>query len=233
MIDHRRLLIFAITISLIGVCALFIYSSTIEPDRVSIGDIGDGEVGSVVVTNGTINNARVLSDGSLLLSVCDISSQDCISVYIPANVHSSWEGGNLTPGTVVEVIGEVILYGEEFEITITSADDVSILAIADSVRYELWQVMESLELMDGLDIFTTGTIRNIDVIRSSGELVGTSFELVSEHDGHTIGIDCIVFDRDLTQDFDNGDIVLVGGELGFYRNKGVWQLVVETVEPSL
>jgi len=233
MIDHRRLLIFAITISLIGVCALFIYSSTIEPDRVSIGDIGDGEVGSVVVTNGTINNARVLSDGSLLLSVCDISSQDCISVYIPANVHSSWEGGTLTPGTVVEVIGEVILYGEEFEITITSADDVSILAIADSVRYELWQVMESLELMDGLDIFTTGTIRNIDVIRSSGELVGTSFELVSEHDGHTIGIDCIVFDRDLTQDFDNGDIVLVGGELGFYRNKGVWQLVVETVEPSL
>lgn len=233
MIDHRRLLILVITISLIGVCALFFYSSTIEPDPVSIEDIGDEEVGSVVITNGTINNARVLSDGSLLLSVCDISSQDSINVYIPANVHSSWEGGNLTPGTVVEITGEVILYGEEFEISISSVDDVSILAPPDTVRYELWQVMESLELMDGFEIVTTGSLRNLNVIRSSGELVGTSFELVDEHDGQTIGLDCIVFDRDLTQDFDNGDIVLVGGELGFYRNKGVWQLVVETAEHYL
>jgi len=113
MIDHRKLLMLVIAISLVGVLALFLYSATIEPMTVSIDEIDEGLVGNIVKTEGTITFAKTHSDNSLSIELTNVTTESAITVYLPKNVYGSWEGGNLTPGTHIGVQGEVALFGAE------------------------------------------------------------------------------------------------------------------------
>ena len=122
MIDHRKLLILVISISLIGVLSLFLYSTTIKPTEVQIAEINETMVGDIVKTSGMITYSRTLSDGSLSVLISNISSGVGIRVYIPENVINNWEGENLAPGAVLEVTGEVEIYGYEVEISVSSVE---------------------------------------------------------------------------------------------------------------
>ena len=230
MIDHRKLLILAVSFSLIGVLSLFIYSTTIEPRNVTIGDIDEEMVGNIVRTNGTIRTTRTLSDDSLSMQICDVTSETIINVYFTSDAHGAWDGGNLTPGTTIELCGEVELYGGSLEISVSSADDLWIISPPESNVFELWQVLESLEVLDNMNLTTSGMIYDLVVISSSGNIIGTAFEISEKHDDHTYGLNCIIFDRDVSANFTDGDRVVVSGQLGFYEYKGYWQLVIENID---
>ncbi len=230
MIDHRKLLILVIAVSLVGVLSLFLYSTTIEPMTVSIGDIDESLIGNIVKTSGMITYARTLSDNSLSIKLSNVTSGASIAVYLPNDVYGSWNGGNLTPGTQIEVQGEVELYAETLEISVSSVEDLTILSTSESNTFDLWQILESLEVLDNMNLTTSGIIFDLTVIESSGELIGTSFDISSEHENKTYSLDCIIFDQDLTTDYADWDVVNVTGKLGFYKYMGCWQLVVENIE---
>ena len=227
MIDHRKLLMLVIAISLVGVLALFLYSATIEPMTVSIDEIDEGLVGNIVKTEGTITFAKTHSDNSLSIELTNVTTESAITVYLPKNVYGSWEGGNLTPGTHIGVQGEVALFGEILEISLSSAEDLTIIATSESNIYELWQVLESLEVLDNMYLTTSGTMYDLVVIESAGELIGSSFEISQEHDNRTYSLDCIFFDQDLSAEHADGEAVTIRGTLGFYLYSGCWQLVVD------
>lgn len=230
MIDHNKLLILVITISLVGVLSLFLYSTTIEPMSVSIGEINESLVGNIVKTSGMITYTRTLSDNSLSIRTSNVTSQASILVYVPNDVYDSWTGGNLTPGTQIEVQGEVELYGGSLEISVSSIEDLIIVSVSESNTFELWQILESLDVLKNMNLTTSGTIHDLVVIESSGELIGTTFDISAEHENKTYSLDCIIFDQDLTIDYADWDVITLTGELGFYTYKGCWQIVVENIE---
>ena len=128
MLDNHKLLITVVSIALIGVLALFAYSTTIKPIKVNLDNIDTTYIGKIVTTNGTISLARILSDNSLSMEIYDFDTLSNLIVYFPASAYENWNGGNLTPGTTIEVTGEVIQYQEQMEISIASSDDVTILS---------------------------------------------------------------------------------------------------------
>jgi DNA/RNA endonuclease YhcR with UshA esterase domain len=230
MIDHRKLLILVIAVSLAGVLSLFLYSTTIEPISASIEEIDEGLIGNIVKTRGMITYARTLSDNSLSIKLSNVTSEASITVYIPNDVYGSWTGGNLTPGTHVEVLGEVELYGETLEISVSSVEDITVESTSEINTLELWQILESLEVLDNMNLTTSGTIFDLVVIESSGEVIGTSFDISAGHENKTYSLDCIIFDQDISTDYAEWDVINVTGKLGFYKYKGCWQLVVEDIE---
>jgi DNA/RNA endonuclease YhcR with UshA esterase domain len=229
MIDHKRLLVILVTLSLIGSLSLFFYSTTIKPDEFALSEITQEMAGSVVKTNGTISQARMQSDGSISMQLCDFQNATSITVYIPKDASTSIEKGNLTPGTVVWVIGEVTLYGQTLELVVNSPDDLSIISAATSQNFELWQIIESVEIFDGINVTTSGTIFDVVAIQSNGTLVGTAFELSAEHDNSTYSLACMIFGQDVSQTFADWDSVSVSGSVSYYKYKGCWQLVVDTI----
>ena len=232
MLDNKKLLITVVSLALIGVLALFVYSTTIKPVKVELESIDSAYIGKIITTNGTINSARILSDGSLSMEICDFDSLAKLKVYFPASIYEAWNGGNLTPGTTIEVTGEVIQYQEEMEISIASSDDLVVLSGPGFIRYDLWTIMDSVELFDGMEIRTNGSILDISKIESSGELVGTGFTLYQRHNNQSYSLNCIVFDRDLTDQYFDWNQINVIGDISFYTNTGSWQLVVDVIEPG-
>ena len=229
MLDNKKLLITVVSLALIGVLALFAYSTTIKPVQVELNNINSEHVGKIVTTNGTITSARTLSDGSVSMEICDIDTLTEIKVFFPSSAYESWEG-NMTPGTIIQVTGEVILYQEEIEISIASSQDVIVISESTSISYDLWVVMDSIEMFDGMNIQTNGSMLDITAIRSDGDLIGTSFSLYLRHDNQSYSLECMVFDVDLTADYDDWDMVDVNGQISYYSNYGTWQLIVNTIE---
>ncbi len=229
MLDNKKLLITVVSLALIGVLALFAYSTTIKPVQVDLESINSEHIGKIITTNGTITSSRTLSDGSISMEICDIDTLTEIKVFFPASAYESWEG-NLTPGTIIQLTGEVILYQEEIEISIASAQDVIIISQPTSISYDLWVVMDSIEMFDGMSIRTNGSMLDITAIRSDGELIGTSFTLYLRHDNQSYSLNCMAFDIDLTADYDVWDMVDVTGQISYYSNYGTWQLIVDTIE---
>jgi len=231
MIDNRKLLFTVTALALIGVTALFVYSTTIQPQAVSLDEIDNSLVGKVITTNGTITHARTLSDGSLSLEIASLNSNSVLEVYFPTSEFEGWSGGNLTPGTVIEVTGEVLLYQESLEISVSSAQDLRVIAEATESRYDLWVIMDSVEMFDGMKVRTNGTMVDMVTIYSSEQLVGTSFSLQQRLENQTYSLECMCFNQTLEQ-FEEFDAVSVTGDISFYSNKGCWQLIVELVEPE-
>ena len=229
MLDNRKLLILAVLISLIGVTSLFLYSTTIRPTEVSINDIEESMVGDIVKTDGMVTYARTLSDGSLSILVSNVSTGTSIRIYVPSGVADSWEGGNLTPGSIIEIVGEVEIYGDELEISVHSSEDLIVISASESATFELWQILESLDVLEHMNLTTGGTMYDIEVIRSSGELIGTAFTITTKYQNSTYSIDCIYFDEDLSGSFEEGDAVIVTGTLEFYKYRGAWQLIIADV----
>jgi len=120
-------------------------------------------------------------------------------------------------------------YGDEVEISVNSAEDVRVVSASVSPDFEVWQILESVEVLEHMNLTTNGVAYDIEVIESSGELIGTSFVVTVKHLNATYSLDCMYFDEDLSVTIGEGDRVTVAGVLEFYKNKGCWQLILNDV----
>lgn len=229
MIDNRGLLATVTTLAVIGVLALFIYSATLEPLAMDIGEIDQSDAGSIVRTRGTVTGTSTFPDGSSSMQMSDLNTSSSISVYIPAEAAGT---ENLVPGTVVEVLGEVSVYLESVEITVARAADITVISPPTASEFELAAVMQSIQMFDGLEISTSGEILDLDVMESSQGLVGTAFRLTSRSDNQTYYLDCLCFDRDLNELYSEWDSVRVTGVISYFANSGRWQMTVEIISPA-
>jgi DNA/RNA endonuclease YhcR with UshA esterase domain len=231
MIDNKKLLVTITVLAIVGVLSLFAYSTTIKPLELKIGEITATHAGSIIRTSGIITRASVFADGSMSLTLGDFNESSSIPVYFPSDVSKALTDENLIPGTQVRVQGEVRLYQEAVEISISRADELTILLEANGTEYELRTVMPSIQMFDGMEITTSGEILEMNAIYTQDGLLGTSFQVMQKFDNQSYYLQCMCFDQDLTQQFADWDAVRVTGTISFYDNRGYWQMVAEIVSP--
>jgi len=232
MIDNKKLLVTVTVLAIVGVLGLFAYSTTIRPLELKIGEIEASHVGTIIRTSGTIMRASTFADGSMSLTLGDFNDSSSIPVYFPSDVSKALTDKNLTPGTLVRVQGEVMLYQESVEISVSRADELTILSEANGTEYELRTVMQSIQMFDGMEITTTGEILEMNAIYTSDGLLGTSFQIMQRYDNQSYYLQCMCFDQDLTQQYADWDTVKVTGTISFYSNRGYWQMVAEIVNSA-
>jgi len=229
MIDNKKLLVIVTVLAIAGVLGLFAYSTTIQPIELRIGQITASHAGSIVRTSGTITRASTFADGSMSLTIGDFEDSTSIPVYFPSDVSKSLSNDCLVPGTQIGVEGEVRLYQESVEISVSRADDLTVISVPNGTEYPLGTVMQSIQMFDGLEVTTSGEILEIEAIYSSNTLLGTSFQITQRCDNQTYCLECMCFERDLTQQFKQWDAVQVTGTISFYANKGQWQMSADIV----
>ena len=98
------------------------------------------------------------------------------------------------------------------------------------IKYDISTIMQSIEMFDGMEVQTNGTILDMSQIYNSEGLLGTSFVLYRDYGNESYSLECMCFNRTLEQ-FEEWDEVKVTGTISFYTNKGCWQLIIELVEP--
>lgn len=229
MLDNKKLLVTVTVLALVGVLSLFAYSTTIQPLDLEIGEITPSHAGSIIRTSGIITRANIFADGSLSLTLGDFNDSTSIPVYFPSDVSKALADENLLPGTQVRVQGEVMLYQESVEISVSRADALTILSEANGTEYELRTVMQSIQMFDGMEITTSGEILEMNAIYTQDGLLGTSFQVLQKYDNQSYYLQCMCFYQDLTQQFADWDAVQVTGTISFYDNRGYWQMTVEIV----
>lgn len=227
MIDDRKLLISVTALALVGVLGLFIYSSTLEPLSLEIGEIGEEHVGKIIRTQGTLTKVRMAAGGSLSMTICDFNTSSSISVFYSPDSGSAPAG--LLPGALIRIEGEVEIYEGSVEISVAKASQITLLMPANSTEYSLHVLMESLQMFDGLNVSTTGQIADIEPIYSADGLIGTGFSIVGEFENKTYCLECFCYDRDISVSFSDWDAVIVTGRISYYTANGSWQMTAEIV----
>jgi hypothetical protein len=199
---------------------LFVYSLSLEPVEMEIGDLSTDDVGSFVSVKGMVASVRQTSGGGLSLILTD--GRDCVHVYVPEQ-RSSVED-RLLPGSLVSVKGEVQIYDGELEIYVSSPADIRIEdeSAGDSIPPGV--LAEMPETFEGETLRVHGSIRHIRVMRDAeSEVIGTSFDLSS--DGYEIP--CIVFGWDWEadpMDIAENRLTVFEATWSYYSREASWQL---------
>ncbi len=226
MIDNRKLLAIVIVLSLVGVISLFFYSASIKPKQVGISEMNENLVGSLVQLNGTISRISTFDSGATSIELVDLGTNATITIFLNADISEVWlSTADPIPGATLEATGVVEIYNDEYEIVIGTSEDIKIIEPATSNSVQIWQLLASPEIFDGMTVAVKGEVRSYDTI--SG---GAIFNLRAEQDNSTYYLSCVVFEDDIVKDLGNGISVEVIGEFGYYQNMGNWQVVVDGEE---
>ncbi|MCK4756874.1 MAG: OB-fold nucleic acid binding domain-containing protein [Thermoplasmata archaeon] len=227
MLDNRKLLAVAITVSIIGVAALFFYAASIDPEPLAISEIGDDDIGSLVTVNGTVRTFRSLDDGSISYEIVDLDTNASIVVYV--NTKAAESTGNSVdsagPGCVIQATGTVEKYQDVFEIVVSSGGNFFIISDASENRMPIWLLLSSPELCDGMTVWTNGTLHDPYLFDE-----GMGFELAENYEGKAYYLSCVCFDEEILLDYDIGDELSVLGTFQYYEPTGSWQLVIDGEE---
>lgn len=125
--DRKGIVALIAAASVLSLTALYLYSLTIGPTAVPIGDLHDGMVGQWVETVGQVKEARLSSSG-LLLRLMDPLDYSEVAAFVPMKTYEGiQEREDILPGAEVVVRGEVQLYRGELEIVIASPGDLTIV----------------------------------------------------------------------------------------------------------
>ncbi len=232
MLDNRKLLYTVTVLAVIGVLGLLAYSATLGAVELDIAEIQRSHEGSVIVTSGMVTDARTFPGGSVSLTLSDVNASASVGIFISPEVAQGVANCSLIPGSVLSVRGVISFYLEKPEITISRPGDITLLAESGIIEYDLGVVMNAIELFDNIEVTTTGQITDMNVIASSGEILGTSFTLKGTTDNRTYYLDCMFYDKDLTALHSDWDRVRVAGTINYQQNRGCWQMTVEIINPA-
>ncbi len=112
--------------AIISLGALYLYSLSIGPTALPIGDLRDELVGRLVETVGVVDEVHLSSSGIRLLLMDPLDYAEIVA-FARRDVYEAFqEREALVPGAEVWVRGELQLYRGELEILISSAADITI-----------------------------------------------------------------------------------------------------------
>jgi DNA/RNA endonuclease YhcR with UshA esterase domain len=227
--DRRVMLAVATVLSFTGVLGLYFYSCSVQPILVQIGDVGAGDVGSVVKTRGHIMELYQTSAGDVMLEMVNLDDGASITVYIPENVFSEFgEKGALISGAEIEAVGEVQEYQGEMELVIDSATDLVIIQYPNEADLTIEMLAGNPELFLNRDVTVPGQIQNIvaDRMWRRDRLVdATVFQLRYSGKYANFTIDCILFGTDVSNDFHQGQLVRFSGIFEYYEKETKYRIV--------
>ncbi len=226
---RKTVLVVATIFSFVGVLGLYFYSCSIEAVSIQVGDIGMGDVGSIVRTSGYVLDHRLTSNGDLLLTLADYQDAKTIAIYIPIDVYDSIDDKKaIQPGAQIEVVGEVQEYEGELEITVSSPDDIKILQYPKDSNLTIEVLAQNPELFGGSRVTVSGQIQNIETLYMwfQDEYVkATSFQLRYSGEYGNYTMDCLLIGFDVSWEFHQGQLVRFTGTFGYYEREAKWRIV--------
>ena len=107
---------FCAIIFIIGVFVLFFLVAVIEPEKTSISDIDQADVGKLVTINAFVKN-KILRNGNMFLDITEDNQSYIKAIMFENNINS--EVYKVEQGSYINVIGRVDRYIGEMEIIIT------------------------------------------------------------------------------------------------------------------
>lgn len=222
------MLVIVTILSFVGVLGLYFYSCSVQPIQIQIGDVGFGDIGSVVKTRGHIMELYQTSAGDVILEMADLDDGASITVYIPESVFSNLGNSELIPGAEIEVTGEVQEYQGEMELVVDSEDDIRIVQSPDDAELTIEMLAENPKLFLDRDVSVPGQILNIKSERmwEKGKLVdATTFQLRYSGKYLNYTMDCVLLGTDVSNDFYQGQLVRFTGTFEYYEKESKYRIV--------
>ncbi len=108
-LTEDRLRIIAVLVAVAGISALYLYSISLDPERVRISDLGE-YVGKYVVVQGNVVDAYS-SEGSTTLTLSENTSNATVKVFLDSKE-------SVEPGDRVELMGKVDEYHGGYSISV-------------------------------------------------------------------------------------------------------------------
>ncbi len=127
MVEKQLILVVCACIALVGTMAMAAWIHREEPVRVTIDDLEDVEVGTLVTVEGTLEEVRQVDTSSTILRVCDGSGRS-VTVFCPFPC----QGATSTSRAVVT--GRLTLYKGELEIVVEEREDLTVTGGTRSPR---------------------------------------------------------------------------------------------------
>ncbi len=223
MIDEKKLLTFAVVISLIGTASLYIYSANQDAERVEINEIDEKMLGSQVETSGFISNIVTLDD-QYLVKLNGDQGNISLTTFIDNRVLSYIdEKDEVRTGAEVFVRGRIDIYEGEINMIVSRAGDFRVIENAYSSFTVPSELLDNAEWHEGMEHKIRGEVISIT---SVGE--DTILELKPLN-----GEDCLLMVRikewDFTETYSisRGSIIVVKGSFEYDTYRGRWCIVSE------
>ncbi len=225
MIEKPRLVLLVALVSFAGIIGIYGYALSIEPTPTSIHDISSEQVGTMVLVEGTVRSTRAAWDGGMLLELWEPGAQGSLEVHLTmAGMEDARNLNKLLNGTVVRVQGMLDLYNGEYELIVTSYQDLEIISTTDSSLVPISTLLELPEVYEGAPVRLAGEV---------GFVQGSDYFTMRESVGNYTYTLTVRTSFDQTLRDVNGfpvlsyDRVEVRGELDYNPTRGRWELLVE------
>ncbi len=230
---RRRIVLLLVVLSLGGLAGLYLYSLTAGPTEVPVRDLVGTPLGSLVTTSGLLREPDPTSTGGLTFVLVEPEGSGEVKVFVVPSAYASMPNpGNLLPGAMVRVAGELQEFRGEKEVAVTRAADVTVLREAGENLVPLGYLAQAPWAFRGMSIAVRGRIGGLIVLRGNAGPVGTGFDL---SDGN-YSISGVIFGWNWLGDprgIRNGVTVMFTGEVSYYAQRSQWQLTSDAFSLEL
>jgi hypothetical protein len=141
---------------------LYWYATNIKIDTKPISQISDDDIGCILRVTGYIKDIRSIKQHYNVLLI-DITTNHTILVFVAERLYHT----ELTPGTKIEVTGEVAEYEDRLEIM---AIDIKIVQKSTDNVIEISTLLEIPSTFTDMNVTVTGTVVDLCIIKNFSRL---------------------------------------------------------------
>ncbi len=163
--DRKKTLIVSLTLCIFCTLALYAYSWTVSPREISIGEIGQDDIGAFVRTQGFVKSVFGLYSGGSRIELLDPSDYSTISVFVSKEVVSAVQFmQELVPGSKIWVAGEVQEFYGNVEVMVKDEAMIGLISTATENRMDLGTLARNPDVFQGMLVVVRGDVTDIVVI---------------------------------------------------------------------
>jgi hypothetical protein len=228
LLRRRRIVVLLVVLSLGGLAGLYLYSLTAGPAEVPVGDLVGTPLGSLVTTSGLLREPDPTSTGGLTFTLVEPQGSEEVKVFVVPSAFASLPNpGDLLPGALVRVAGELQEFRGEREIAVTRAADVTVVRRTGESLVPISYLAQAPWAFRGMGIAVRGRVGGLEVLRGGAGIVGTGFFLSEGN----YSISGVIFGWNWLGDprgVRSGSTVVFTGEVEYYPQRSQWQLTSES-----
>jgi len=194
--------------SLIGLYGLSLIS---QPPQISLSQL-PAYNGQQVLVQGIVTEYRTTASGSQLITIKDRENDTCSAVlYVAGSVAVEY-------GDVVQAVGEVQKYNEQWELSVSNPQSVTLVEKWTNTSFPLWQLAEHPGKYLNTNVNITGVVAQKQT---------SSFLLRDTAGSYSLDVS---YDASDGSDFSNNDVVAVAGR--FIYDAHLLRYLLEVTAPT-
>ncbi len=154
---------------------LYAYSWSIYPKDIAIEDIGQGNVGSLIRTDGHVKSIMTIASGDVKGVLLDYGSHATLPMYIPKNVAEVIPSiQEIVPGCHIRVTGELQEYRGVIEIAVSNPSLIEVLTSAVENVVGIGVLAQNPSVFQGMAVSVRGEIVNIQRVSDQNKALISS-----------------------------------------------------------